>query len=117
MDLNLTSAELVFRDALRAWLRDKIPKDWVKTLAPIHDQREHFEFLRVWQRKVYQGGWAGISWPKEYGGRGASMMEQVLFTEEMARAGAPHLPGVLGLLPVGPTLINHGTDAQKRRYL
>ena len=104
MDLTLTPAETAFRDALRAWLSDNIPKDWVKTLAAIHDRREHFEFLRAWQRKVYDGGWAGISWPKEYGGRGASLMEQVLFTEEMARAGAPHLPGVLGLLLVGPIL-------------
>jgi len=117
MDLTLTPTETAFRDALRAWLADNIPKDWVKTLAAIHDRREHFEFLRAWQRKVYDSGWAGISWPKEYGGRGASLMEQVLFTEEMARAGAPHLPGVLGLLLVGPTLIHHGTHAQKRRYL
>ena len=117
MDLNLTPQELAFRDAVRAWLSVNIPKDWVKTLAAIHDQREHFEFLRAWQRKVYEGGWAGISWPTEFGGRGATLMEQVLFTEEMARAGAPHLPGILGLALVGPTLIAYGTDAQKRRYL
>src|SRR6266852_4772299 len=117
MDLTLTPTETAFRDALRAWLSDNIPKDWVKTLVAIHDRREHFEFLRAWQRKVYEGGWAGISWPKEYGGRGATLMEQVLFTEDMARAGAPHLPGILGLALVGPTLINYGTDAQKRRYL
>src|SRR5437667_6954833 len=66
MDLNLTPAELAFRDAVRAWLSVNIPKDWVKTLAAIHDQREHFEFLRAWQRKVYEGGWAGISWPTEF---------------------------------------------------
>jgi alkylation response protein AidB-like acyl-CoA dehydrogenase len=67
MDLNLTPQESAFRDALRAWLASNIPKDWVKTLAGIHDQRERFEFLRSWQRKVYEGGWAGISWPKDYG--------------------------------------------------
>src|SRR6266568_2791228 len=64
----------------------------------------HVERCRAWQRTLYDGGWAGIAWPKEYGGRGASPIEQVLFTEEMARAGAPQLPGVLGLLLVGPTL-------------
>ncbi len=117
MDLNLTAQELSFRDELRAWLSANIPKDWVATLAAIHGQREHFEFLRDWQRKVYEAGWAGISWPKEYGGRGATLMEQVLFTEEMARAGAPQMPGILGLALVGPTLIAYGTDAQKRRYL
>ena len=74
MDLTLTPAETAFRDALRVWLSDNIPKDWVKNLAAIHDRREYFEFLRAWQRKVYDDGWAGISWPKEYGGRGASLM-------------------------------------------
>jgi len=117
MDLNLTSQELSFRDSLRAWLGGNIPEDWVATLAAIHGQRERFEYLRAWQRKIYEGGWAGISWPKEYGGRGATFMEQVLFTEEMARAGAPQMPGILGLALVGPTLIHYGTGAQKRRYL
>ena len=117
MDLNLSPQELAFRDELRAWLAAHIPKDWVKTLAALDGQREHFEFLRAWQRTVYEGGWAGISWPKQYGGRGAGLMEQVIFTEEMARAGAPHMPGLLGLALVGPTLINFGTDAQKSRFL
>ncbi len=117
MDLNLSPQELVFRDELRAWLADHIPKDWVKSLAATVGQREHFEFLRAWQRTVYEGGWAGISWPKQYGGRGAGLMEQVIFTEEMARAGAPQMPGLLGLALVGPTLINFGTNAQKSRFL
>jgi alkylation response protein AidB-like acyl-CoA dehydrogenase len=117
MDLSLSPQELAFRDELRAWLIGNIPKDWVKALAATHGQGEHFEFLRAWQRKVYEGGWAGISWPKEYGGRGAGLMEQVILTEEMARAGAPQMPGILGLALVGPTLIACGTAVQKRRYL
>jgi len=52
-------------------------------------------YLREWQRQVYEAGWAGLSWPKEYGGRGATLLEKVIFTEEMARAGAPTLPGLI----------------------
>ena len=76
-----------------------------------------FAYLRAWQRKLFDAGWAGISWPKEYGGRGATLMEQVIFTEEMARAEAPPLANVLGLGLIGPTIIAFGTPAQKKRYL
>ncbi len=78
---------------------------------------ERFEFLKKWQRKMYEAGWAGVSWPKEYGGRGASLMQQVIFWQEMAQAGAPPLANVLGLGLIGPTLIAFGTEAQKKRYL
>ncbi|HLG95654.1 MAG TPA: acyl-CoA dehydrogenase [Bryobacteraceae bacterium] len=116
MDLNLTPAELKFRDELRAWLRANIPAEWEKYRTEA-EMRDRFEFLRGWQRKVYEAGWAGIAWPKEYGGRGATLMEQVIFTEEMARAAAPPLANVLGLSLIGPTIIAFGTDAQKKRYL
>jgi alkylation response protein AidB-like acyl-CoA dehydrogenase len=116
MDLNLTPAELKFRDELRAWLRANVPADWEKHRTE-DEMRERFEFLRAWQKKVYQAGWAGISWPKEYGGRGATLMEQVILTEEMARAAAPPLANVLGLSLIGPTIITFGTDAQKKRFL
>ncbi len=116
MDLNLTPAELKFRDELRAWLCANVPSDWEKHRTE-DEMRERFEFLRAWQKKVYQAGWAGISWPKEYGGRGAPLMEQVIFTEEMARAAAPPLANVLGLSLIGPTIIAFGTEAQKKRFL
>ena len=117
MDLNLTPQELAFRDDLRTWLAANLAPDWRNEYTKIHGQREQFEYLRAWQRKIYDGGWAGIAWPKEYGGRGASLMEQVIFTEEMAKVGAPNMPGVLGLQLVGPTTITYGTEAQKARYL
>jgi len=116
MDLNFTPAELKFRDELRAWLRANIPPDWEKHRTE-DEMRARFEFLRAWQKSVYQAGWAGIAWPKEYGGRGATLMEQVIFTEEMARAGAPPLANVLGLSLIGPTIIAFGADAQKKRFL
>src|SRR5271156_882329 len=116
MDLNLTSTELAFRDQVRGWLHDNVPADWEKRRAE-DEMLARFEFLRAWQKQVFQAGWAGIAWPKEYGGRGASLMEQVIFTEEMARAGAPPLANVLGLMLIGPTIIAFGTDAQKKRFL
>ncbi len=116
MDLNLTPAELKFRDEVRAWLGANVPADWEKHRTE-DEMLQRFEFLRAWQKKVYQAGWAGISWPKEYGGRGATLMQQVIFTEEMARAAAPPLANVLGLSLIGPTIIAFGTDAQKKRFL
>jgi alkylation response protein AidB-like acyl-CoA dehydrogenase len=115
MDLNLTAEELEFRDELRAWLAANAPKDWDKQREKSLDHR--FEFMRAWQRKLYEAGWAGISWPKEYGGRGANLMEQVLFWQEMARAGAPPMANVLGLGLIGPTIIAFGSEAQKKRFL
>ncbi len=76
-----------------------------------------FEYLKRWQRKLYEGGWAGISWPKAYGGRGVSLMEQVIFWQEMALADAPPMANVLGLGLIGPTIIAFGTEAQKKRFL
>ena len=78
---------------------------------------KRFDYLKAWQRKLYDGGWAAVAWPKQYGGRGASTMQQVIFWEEMARAGAPPLANVLGVGLVGPTLIAFGTQEQRDRYL
>jgi alkylation response protein AidB-like acyl-CoA dehydrogenase len=115
MDLNLSTEELQFRDELRAWLTANVPKDWDERREDSLEVR--FEYLRSWQRKLYDAGWAGISWPKEYGGRGASLMQQVIFWQEMALAGAPPMANVLGLGLIGPTIIAFGTESQKNRYL
>jgi len=115
MDLNLTAEELRFRDELRAWLEANVPEDWEQVREEALQDR--FAFLRSWQRKLYDAGWAGVSWPKEYGGRGASPMQQVIFWQEMARAAAPPMANALGLGLIGPTIIAFGTEAQKMRYL
>ncbi len=117
MDLNLTPHETRFRDEVRAWLAANVPKDWVQRRNAEESMQARFEYLRAWQRKLFDAGWAGISWAKEYGGRGASLMEQVVFTEEIARAQAPPMANVLGLGLIGPTIIAYGTDAQKKRFL
>ena len=115
MDLNLTPEEQLFQDELRAWLGTHAPKNWQHRRDESVDA--HFAFLRQWQHTLYEGGWAGISWPRDYGGRGASLMQQVIFWQEMALAGAPPMANVLGLGLVGPTIIAFGTDAQKTRFL
>jgi len=87
MDLNLTAEELTFRDELRAWLVSNVPKDWSDWREK--PMEESFSYLRAWQRKLQEGRWAAVSWPKEYGGRSASLMQQAIFWEEMARVEAP----------------------------
>jgi alkylation response protein AidB-like acyl-CoA dehydrogenase len=115
MDLNLTAEELQFRNELRAWLEANVPKDWSEWREkPLE---ETFPYLRAWQRKLYEGGWAAVSWPKAYGGRDASLMLQTIFWEEMARVEAPPMANSLGLGLIGPTIIAHGTEEQKKRYI
>jgi len=117
MDLNQTPAERQFRDEFREWLKGNLPAEWIGGGINSEERGAYIDYLRQWQRKLYEGGWAGISWPKEYGGRGASLMEQSIFQEEMARANAPQLVGTIGLSLVGPTIIAMGTEEQKARYL
>jgi alkylation response protein AidB-like acyl-CoA dehydrogenase len=117
VDLNQTPEELSFREEVRTWFEAHVPKDWVKRRNAEESMEARFAYLRGWQRTMFDAGWAGLSWPKEYGGRGASLMQQVIFTEEMARAEAPPFANVLGLGLIGPTIIAFGTEAQKIRYL
>ena len=115
MDLNLTADELQFRDELRSWLASNVPKDWNEWREkPIE---ESFPYLRAWQRKLQEGRWAAVSWPREYGGRSATLMQQALFWEEMSRVEAPPMANSLGLGLIGPTIIACGTEAQKKRYI
>jgi alkylation response protein AidB-like acyl-CoA dehydrogenase len=117
MDLNLTAQEQRFRDEFRAWLQTNVPEEWSTFGSHDESSQERFDFLRTWQKKMYEAGWVGIHWPKEFGGRGSTLIEQTIFTEEMARAAAPPLINVLGLSLLGPTLIAYGTEAQKQRFL
>jgi alkylation response protein AidB-like acyl-CoA dehydrogenase len=117
VDLNLTPQELRFRNEARAWFAGNVPKDWVKRRDEEESMLGRFEYLRAWQRKLFDAGWAGISWPKDFGGRGAPVMEQVIFIEEMARAEAPPMANVIALGLIGPTIIAFGTPEQKKRYL
>jgi alkylation response protein AidB-like acyl-CoA dehydrogenase len=111
VDLTLSPSEEAFRDELRAWLIGNHPGR-----EPDGDLAG-FEFRRGWQRRLHESGWAGVSWPREYGGRGATLVEQAIYNEEFVRAKAPSAANVLGLAMGGPTVIAHGSEEQKRRYL
>src|SRR5271155_591669 len=115
MDLNLSNEEREFRDEFRGWLEANVPRDWPEWREKPLD--ETFEYLRRWQRKLYEGGWAAVSWPKEYGGRSATLMQQAIFWEEMARLEAPQMVNALGLGLIGPTIIAYGTEEQKKRFV
>jgi len=113
MDLTFNENETAFRDELRTWLADNAPGDPPERGS----DDERYQFLRDWQRKLADGGWASVHWPVEYGGRGATLTQSAIFFEELGRAGAPLPANVLGLLLAGPTIMLWGTDEQKERYL
>ena len=118
MDLNYTAEEERFRDEVRSWLAANLSKDDESLFNDPEKMDDWMAFLKGWQRKLYDAGWAGISWPSEYGGRGATIIEELIFTEEMARARAPNLMNIsIGIELVGPAIIHHGTEEQKKRYL
>jgi alkylation response protein AidB-like acyl-CoA dehydrogenase len=117
MDFKLSPQEEAFRDQVRRWLEVNTPGDWVKLRRQFATKEAETAFLKDWQRRLYEAGYVGLHWPKEYGGRGATIMEQAIFYEEMARVRAPELPNIIGLDMAGPAIIHHGTEAQKKRYL
>ena len=117
MDFRDSPAQAAFRQQLRDWLRDNLPAGWGTSVREPQDEAQRMAFRLDWEKRLYRGGWSGISWPREYGGRGASQMEHAIFLEEMARADAPDGMNIIGRNLTGPTLMTHGTEAQKQRYL
>jgi alkylation response protein AidB-like acyl-CoA dehydrogenase len=118
MDLSPTAAEAALRDDVRAWLRANLPWEYGRGLPPRFDAlADEVAFGRTWQAKLAGGRWVGVAWPEEYGGRGGGPVEHYIVTEELARARAPELVGRIGVNLVGPTLLAHGTPAQKARWL
>src|SRR5262249_48283048 len=117
MDLPLTPELFAFRDSVRAWLRANLPSAG-EAPGGADDMVARVAFARGWQRRLHAAGWAGLHWPRAFGGRDASPLEQLLFVEECVRAGAPTLAELgIGMSLVGPVLIRHGSDAQRARFL
>jgi alkylation response protein AidB-like acyl-CoA dehydrogenase len=115
MDLRDTPEEAAFRAEVRVWVEENLPDEMRGHrggAARFDDPR-----LRDWSRKLSDAGYAGLTWPEEYGGAGAPYSYQAIFFEEMARAEAPPHVGVIGLGMAGPTIMAHGTDAHKERHL
>ncbi len=113
MDLRETAEEAAFRAEARAWLEANVPP----SPLPSFDTAEGFAAHRVWERKLFDGRWSAVSWPVEYGGRGADYIKWLIFEEEYFRAGAPGRVNQNGIFLLGPTIIEVGTEEQKARFL
>jgi alkylation response protein AidB-like acyl-CoA dehydrogenase len=118
MNVELSAEDSEFLAGLRAWLRQRLPRAW--TRGP-HGQEAAAESdvaaLRAFQRDLHEAGYLGIGWPAEYGGHPGTALRQFLVDEELVRQRAPSLVGMLGVAMAGPTLLQCGSDAQKRRFL
>jgi alkylation response protein AidB-like acyl-CoA dehydrogenase len=117
MDFSYSPGELQFRDQLREWLSHNLPAGWGDTVFEPDDEDGRALFRLDWERKLFKGGWNGINWPVKYGGRGATLVEQAIFAEELARAHAPDGLNIIGRNLAGTTLLHHGTEAQRERFL
>ena len=115
MDLTDSPDDRAFRLEVRAWLKANVPKRQAGDAKL--PEPERVARGKAWQRKVFDAGYLAIGWPKEFGGQGADVLRQTIVNEEMVRARAPQLIGGMGIAMVGPTLMTHGTDAQRRRHL
>ena len=118
MDLRTTPEQESLRLAFREWLVEHLPWPYGVGLPPrFDDLAETVAFGRRWQAALAADRWVGVTWPEEYGGRGLGALENYVVIEELARARAPELVGRIGINLVGPTLLAHGTDEQKERFL
>ena len=118
MDLTLTPEQQAFREEVRAWLERNLPAESTSRVVagPDVPRPEVYGFLRQWQRKLYEAGFLGLTWPKEYGGRSLTYVEELILHEETAMAKAPPNLNILGIGMAGPTIIAYGTEEQKKRY-
>jgi alkylation response protein AidB-like acyl-CoA dehydrogenase len=120
MDFEFTAEQEKFRHEFRTWLEANVPEDLKGDFEPIDSTPpdwESFHKRAAFQKKMYEAGWMGIWWPREYGGRGASLIEQVIYEEEFKRARSPLPVNFAPINQWGPTLIHFGTTAQKQRFL
>lgn len=117
MDFTWSPEQDAYRMEVRKWLEANQPPP----MTQIDDENSGDDVvwnrLKAWHTKLYEAGWAGLTWPKEYGGRGATFIEQVIFQQEMGRLGLPMGSNVLGVIMSGPALMQWGTEEQKKRYL
>ena len=118
MDLNDSPDQAEYRAKVRAWLdehKDEAPV--LRGEGAIEDEEAAIVAHRAWQRELAEAGFVGLTWPKEYGGQGLGPLEQVISNQEIARAGVPGILDTIGVGMLGPTIIAHGTEEQKQRYL
>ena len=122
MDFALSPPEEAFRKEVNDWLEENVralPEWWhnPEVCGPEPDSEEYLQFSVWWHRKLYDAGFIGIAWPKEYGGRGGTLMEQVIFYEEIAKHRAPGPTNAHGMGWVAPAMLAFGTEEQKKRFI
>ena len=118
MNFDFSAHEEAFRKDVRRWLETHLPDDLRgRAFASSRADREEVRRLRAWQRAMHEAGYVGMDWPREFGGRGASIVEMVILYQEMARAESPQFVNRGGISMLGPTLMKHGTPAQQKRFL
>ena len=117
MDLSFSEDEERFRQRVRAFMQANLPEGWGTAAYKQSAGDDVTEVQRDWTRRLHQAGFLGMAWPKEYGGQGASQIELAIFNEEAARVRAPNPINGVGLILAGPTIMAHGTEEQKKRFL
>ncbi len=116
MDLTYPADAEAFRAHIRDWLVQNLPEGWFEPGFALTGQ-QRAAFNESWTEKLFEGGWICAGWPTEYGGKGLSLLEQVVLNEEFARAGAPMRADFFGDTLVGPTILQWGTEEQKREFI
>jgi alkylation response protein AidB-like acyl-CoA dehydrogenase len=118
MNFDFSESEENFRKEVRSWLERSLPDDLRgKSFAASRADKDEVKRLRWWQKTMYEAGYVGMDWPREFGGRGATLVEMVILYQEMGRAESPQIVNRGGVSMLGPTLMKHGTPAQQGRFL
>jgi alkylation response protein AidB-like acyl-CoA dehydrogenase len=116
VDFTLTPDQQAFRERVRSWLEANVPAEWTSLGSTEVPRADAYELIRRWQRRLFEGGFIGLTWPRQYGGQGLTFVEEMILHEELALQKAPPILNILGVGMAGPTIIAYGTEEQKQRY-
>ena len=118
MNLEFSDEQIKFQQEVRAWIENNLERPFTEEVKdPAHDADSLVELRRSWQKKLNDAGYLGMRWATEWGGRGATEVEEAILHAELNRAGAPTIPNFLGVSLLGPALIHHGSEEQRRRFI
>ena len=117
MDIKFSEELEIYRGKASEWLRSALPEWWHHYSDRISDEDRYNSFLKTWDKKLHEGRYSGISWPKDYGGQGESVLKEMIFEEEAGRIDAPRGHNFLGKILLGPTLLAYGSEKQKKHFL